>query len=174
MKNVILRYGIISGIVIASIMLLSTLIIKGLGIEKANFEYGMIIGYTNMILAFSAIYFAIRKYRDTHNDHKLSIKDGIFIGLGITVIATIFYSLMWLFVYYNIIPNFMEDYSAYVLEKLEASGASGAAIEQHNNDMASFKAMYNSPLSIFLITLIEPLPVGIIITIVSTLVLRRK
>jgi hypothetical protein len=174
MKNVILRYGIISGIVIASIMLISTLIVKGLGNEKASFEYGMIIGYTNMLLAFSAIFFAMKKYRDTQNDQKLSIKDGILIGLGITVIATIFYSLMWLFVYYNIIPNFMEEYSAYVLEKLEADGATSAAIEQHNKDIESFKAMYNSPFSVFLITLIEPLPVGILVTFVSTLVLRRK
>ena len=174
MKNVIFRYGIISGLVIASLMLITTLITKATASKAASFEYGMIIGYTNMVLAFSVVYFAMKKYRDSHNNDKLSIREGLLIGLGVTTIATIFYSLMWLFVYYNIIPNFIDEYSAYALDKLMTSGAKEIEIEQHQKGMDSFREMYQTPFSIFLITLIEPLPVGVLVTVISTMFLRKK
>lgn len=40
--------------------------------------------------------------------------------------------------------------------------------------METFKAMYKQPIFVFFITFLEVLPVGIIITLISALILKRK
>lgn len=174
MKKIVVKYGLISGIVIASLMLVTTLITKSIGYEKVGFEWGALIGYTNIFLALIAVYLGIKNYRDHFNENKLSLKEGLIIGFGISIISCVFYSLMWLFIYYNIIPDFMDHYASYSLDKMKSEGASALELAKHEKGINSIKEMYKSPVSIFFITMTEPLPVALLVTLGSAFILKSK
>ena len=174
MKNVILKYGAISGLISAGLMLASTLIMLQFGDPAQHFESGAYIGYTCIFLAMAVIYAAIRYYRQSINGGRVSFVQGLLIGLGITVISCIFYSLMWLGVYYNFMPNFMDEYINYQVSKMEAAGSSAESIQAMKTQMDGYKAMYSSPFNIFLITMIEPAPVGVLVSLISALFLKKS
>jgi hypothetical protein len=68
----------------------------------------------------------------------------------------------------------MEKFSAQELADLKASGASQAEIDKQTKEMANFTEMYKNPLFNALMTYAEILPVGLIVTLISSLILKRK
>jgi hypothetical protein len=68
----------------------------------------------------------------------------------------------------------MDKYGAYVVQKLQASGASAAAVQEQVEQLRKYRAMYDNPLFNAAITFIEPFPIGLVITLVSSAVLRRR
>lgn len=174
MKNTIIKYGLISGVISAVLMLISTLTIKNIGYDKVGMDNAALIGYTLIILAMSIIFMGIKSFRDEVNQGSVGFTKALLIGLGITVISCVCYSLMWLVVYYNFMPNFMDDYANYYIEKLKSSGATESDINQAMTEMQSIRGMYQNPLSIFAITLTEPLPVGVIVSFIAAFILKRK
>jgi hypothetical protein len=57
---------------------------------------------------------------------------------------------------------------------MKAKGASTAEIEQKAKEMADMGEMYKNPVIRFGITLLEIMPVGIVITLICAAALRRK
>ena len=57
---------------------------------------------------------------------------------------------------------------------LREKGASAAAIEATKKDMEKMKEMYKNPLINVAMTFIEPFPVGLVVTLVSAGILRRR
>src|SRR5690606_33371783 len=96
------------------------------------------------------------------------------IGALIMLIASSFYVITWLIDYYVFMPDFAETYAAHTLESLKSSGASQAEIDAQSKEMASFVKMYKNPLFVILMTYMEILPVGLLITLISALILKRK
>jgi hypothetical protein len=60
------------------------------------------------------------------------------------------------------------------MDKARASGASPQKLEETARQLALFKDMYDKPLLNAAITLVEPLPIGLVVTFVSAGVLRRR
>lgn len=174
MKQVITKYGLISGAISAILLFGVTLIFKYIGFDNVGFDNSAYIGYGSMLISMSVVFFAIRTYRDQQNDGMITFGKGLLIGLGITAIACIVYSLAWLVIYYNFIPTFMDDYAAYCIQKAEATGASKAELTKTLADVNQMKEWYKNPFLIFALTLLEPLPVGLLISLVSAGVLRKK
>jgi hypothetical protein len=75
--------------------------------------------------------------------------------------------------YYNFMPDFLDHYAAYVVDGLKARGAPQGEIDAMSRDLAHFKALSANPLIMAAFTILEPLPVGIIMTLLSAAVLRR-
>jgi len=80
----------------------------------------------------------------------------------------------WELVYYKLAPDFGEKYAAYAVKKAKVAGATDAEIAAKKQQMAEFTEMYQNPLVNIAFTLLEPLPVGIVFTVVSAGVLSRK
>ena len=76
--------------------------------------------------------------------------------------------------YFRIAPDFFDKYSAYTTARARAAGQSEEAIAANARQMAEFKKMYDNPAMNAAITFIEPLPVGLLMTLVSAMALRRK
>ena len=70
--------------------------------------------------------------------------------------------------------DFAEKYSAHMLDKLKASGASQIEIDKQTKEMANFAEMYKNPFFNAMMTYAEILPVGLIVTLISSLILKRK
>jgi hypothetical protein len=77
-------------------------------------------------------------------------------------------------IYYNFIPDFWDAYGAHLVEKLTASGASPAAIQARLQQVKKYKELYRNPFFNAVLTFIDPFPIGLVITLFSALVLRRK
>jgi len=169
MKKTILVFGLISG-VLSSAMMVATLPFMG----ELSSDRGYVIGYTAIVLSFLLVFFGIRSYRDNVSDGHITFSKGFLIGLGITLISCVFYVATWEIVYYNFLPNFWDNYGKHVQEKMTASGASAAAVEEQIAKIQQYKKMYANPLFNAAMTFIEPFPVGLLITLLSAAVLRKK
>jgi hypothetical protein len=82
--------------------------------------------------------------------------------------------IAWEIIYIKFMPDFFEKYSALVIEKTRASGASAQAIQAKQQELQQFQQMYKNPLVNFAFTFLEPFPVGLIITLISAAILRKK
>ena len=61
-----------------------------------------------------------------------------------------------------------------MIDQVKASGASPAEVAAETERLKSFAEMYKNPLYNAAFTFLEPFPVGLVITLISALVLRRK
>ncbi|MEN9686490.1 MAG: hypothetical protein RLZZ28_2276 [Bacteroidota bacterium] len=170
MKKIVLVNGFIGGLIVAAMMLYSA----KQCVTTGNFENGMIYGYTSMLLAFAFVFVGIKSFRDKYNNGIISFGKAFQIGLWITLIASSFYVLTWQIDYYCFFPDFGEKYAAHMLAKAKAGGASEAAMAKQTADMLWFKEVYKQPLYNILFTYAEILPVGLVITFISSLILKRK
>ena len=171
-KN-ILVYGLIAGAIVSTLMLLS---INYYSFCQGNVDYNtsMLIGYASMLLAFSLIFIGIKNYRDKYNGGIISFGKAFKIGILIALIASTMYVVSWLIAYYFFMPDFMEKMSDTMLDQLREGGASQAEIDQQAKEMAEFSVMYKNPFFNALMTYMEILPVGIVVTLISCFILKRK
>jgi hypothetical protein len=165
MKKLVLIYGLIAGF-ITSIGFLT------MG-DEMDFDKGMIYGFASMILAFSLIFVATIQYRK-QNGGTLTFGKAFLIGLYISLIASTVYVGLWLITYYNFHPDFMEKYSACVIDKLKAEGATQAIIDAKTAEMEQMKVYYKNPLYVILMTYSEILPLSLVVSLISAAVLKRK
>ena len=173
MKKNIIIYGLIAGIVVSILMLFTTNYISHC---EGNIDYdtSMLIGYASMLIAFSLVFVGIRNYRDKYNEGVISFGKAFKIGIMIVLIASTIYVIAWLIAYFFFIPDFSEKYSAHMIDELKASGASQIEIDKQTKEMANFAEMYKNPFFNAMMTYVEILPVGLIVTLISSLILKRK
>lgn len=169
MKKTILTFGLISG-VLASVMMIATVPFM----KQPDFDHGYILGYTTIVLSMLLTYFGIRSYRDNVGDGHITFGRAFLIGLAIAVISCSFYVVTWEVIYFKFMPDFMEKYGAHVLQKMQASGASAAAIQEKSEELTKLGAMYKNPLINMAMTFLEPFPVGLVIALLSAAILQRK
>jgi hypothetical protein len=173
MKKNILIYGLIAGVV-SSVLMLSS--VNYLSHCDGNVDYNtsMLIGYASMLIALSLVFVGIRNYRDKYNEGVISFGKAFKIGIMMVLIASTIYAVAWLIDNYFFIPDFAEKYSAHMLDQLKASGASQAEIEKQTKEMADFVRMSKNPFFNAMMAYSEILPVGLLVTLVSSLILKRK
>ena len=170
MKKIVLVFGLISGALMALFMFATMPFIDKIGLDK-----GYLVGYTSMVLAFMLVFFGIRSYRENVGGGAITFGRAFAVGILIAVISSVCYVIAWEILYFNFMPDFMDKYAAHVIEKARAAGASAQQIQAQTQELEQFKQMYNHNLLInFAFTFIEPLPVGLIITLISAAILRKK
>ena len=167
MKKIVFLYGIPAGLI--SLLGYTFTTITG----EEDMTKAMVYGFTSMILGFSLIFVAVTKYRETIGNGTISFGKAFLIGLYISLIATAIYVSIWLYYYYNYIPDFAEKYSAAMLEEMRKAGESAAAIEKKRVEMAEFGENYKNPFFNIMVTSTEILPVGLLISLISAAILRR-
>ena len=168
-KNVII-FGLISGAWIATMGIYTAAACY----NNPEFKGNDFLGYASMIIAFSFIFIGIRNYRNKFNNGVITFGQAFKTGLYISLIASTLYVVVWLVDYYVFIPDFLDQYIDHVLYRAQIDGASQPELDEKASQMADFKELYRNPLFVVLITYSEVLPIGLIITIVSALILKRK
>ena len=170
MKKIVLTFGLISGAILA-VMMVTMLPF----VDQIGFENGQIIGYTTMVLAFLLIFFGIRTYRDSIGNGYITFGRAFKVGIPITLISCLIYTVTWEILYFTILSDFGDKYSQYLIEKARAAGASPEEIAYEVARSEHFKAILQNPLYNFLVVFfVEPLPVGFIMTVISALILRKR
>ncbi len=169
MKRIVWTFGLISGGILSLLMLVTIPFVDSIGYDK-----GEIIGYTTMVLSFLLIYFGVRAYRDNVGGGAVSFGRAVAIGALITVISSVCYVATWELIYFKFEPDFATKMSAASVEKAKRSGASPDEIRRRTAEAQRFMELYQNPFVNSAITFLEPLPVGLIIALVSAGVLSRK
>lgn len=170
MKKIVLKFGLISGALLVAMMFATVPFV-----DRIGFDNGVIVGYTTMVVAFLFIFFGIRSYRETLGNGYISFGRAFSVGILITVISCLCYVIAWQILYFNFMPDFLDKYTQYLTEKSRASGATPAEIAKQVAEMERFEELYQNPFYNAVITFfIEPFPIGLIITLISALILRKR
>jgi len=170
MKKTILVFGLIAG-VLSSVMMCATLPFLS---DLEHGEKGLVVGYTAIVLSFLLVYFGIRSYRDNLAGGAISFGRGFGIGICITLISCAFYVVTWEILYFNFLHGFMDGYFAKQIQQVQAAGGTPEAIQTKIAAIRRSQVLYENPFVNALYTFIEPFPVGLLMTLISAAVLRRK
>ena len=169
MKKTVLTFGLIAGVIISLLMGGSLLLA-----DKIGSGHSMALGYTIMVASFMLIYFGIRSYRDNTLGGRISFGRAFACGILITLITSICYVAMWEILYFNFMPHFMDGYFAAQIHKVQSSGLDPVTIAAQVAAIQHSQQLYQNPFVNMAYTIMEPLPVGLIITLISAGILRRK
>jgi hypothetical protein len=169
MKKLVITFGLISAAIIAVLMSISMSFMKSNG-----FEGGEIYGYLSMIIAFSTIFVAVKSYRDNHLKGSITFGKGFKVGLYITLITSVLYVVWWMIYSNTVYTTFTEDFVTFQIQKLQESGASAEEIEAMKEEMKSFAELYANPFFKVGMTFLEIFPVGLIVSLISAALLRRR
>jgi len=170
MKRIVIIFGLISGVISSALMFLTLPFMHS---GRVNFENGYVIGYTAILLSFLLVVFGIRSYRENAGG-TISFGRAFTVGILITLISCVFYVASWEVIYFKIMPDFADKYAAHAISDMRAKGATDAAIAAKKIEMEKMKTMLNNPLLNAAMTFIEPFPVGLVVTLISAAVLRRR
>ena len=172
MKKIVLTFGLISGVMISVLMGGSMLFANKFG--SGHSMVSMALGYTMMVASFLLIYFGIRSYRDNVLAGQISFGRAFSCGILIALITCVCYVAMWEILYFNFMPHVMDSYFAAQLHKVQSSGLDPATTTARVAAIQHSQQSYQNPFINMAYTFMEPFPVGIIITLVSAAILRRK
>lgn len=164
MNNIVLKNGIFGSLIVSALLLSVTFYMKA-NPEK---EVSMFFGFAGMLLAFIFVVLGIKQQRDANNGF-ISLGKAFLTGFWITLIISTIYVVVWLIIFYNFFPNFAEHYTDMAIAK-----ASPDEVAKVTEDMNSFKEMYKSPIMVILLTYMEILPLGIVFSLISALILKKK
>ena len=169
MKKTVLTFGLIAGGLLSGMMLL-TLPFH----ERISFDTAEIIGYTTIVLASLLVFFGVRSYRDNVAGGRLTFGRALLVGLLITLVSSVCYVATWQFVYYRLAPGFVDKYVDHQIERERASGATPEQLAATAQKMEQFKALYRNPLVNIALTFLEPLPIGVVASLITAGILTRR
>ena len=168
MKKTVLTFGLISGAILAAMMWATLPFIDRIGPDR-----GMVIGYTTMVLSFMLVFFGIRSYRENLGGGTISFGRAFAVGIPIVLISSVLYVVSWEIMYFGV-PGFAEKFNGMFIEQAQKKGGSPEQIQAAIKEVKDFVSMYQNPFVNAAFTFIEPLPVGLIVTLFSALILRKK
>jgi hypothetical protein len=170
MITTITRYGLAAGLIIGSILFGTTV---GFQNNIPDPAVGMAIGYAGMLLGFAMIFIGIKRHRDTALGGVIGFAPALAMGIGITLIATLFYVAAWEAALAVTGMDFGAEYAGFMIAEAQKTG-DAAAIAQARADAAAFAAQYARPLSRMAITATEILPVGAVVSLLTAFWLSRR
>ncbi len=171
MRRIILRNGLFAGIFLGGSIFAWWPFVS----EGFDMDLGQVIGYSTMTIAFGlAIMLGTRSYQQQRGKLGLSFGKAFVMGLAITGLASAIYALGWMLYLEVSGYDFMADYANAMLAQAEAAGQSAAEISAMQADMAQWVELYKNPLVRFGMTFMEPLPVGIVVSLIASFVFKKK
>ncbi len=173
MKKIILIFGLISGVICGSMFF-----IFHPSDGQMDFENGMLKGYITMSIALSSIFFAVKQYRDKYNGGSIKFLKALLMGLAITLVAGIVYVILWEIYYQNYASDFADQYLAYIKAQWVSQGMAADEIAKQTIAMEqTFESYTKNAMVRFALTLLEILPVGLLISIISAVywaIIKKK
>lgn len=169
MKKTVLTFGLLSGAVL-SLMMVVTMPFH----DQIGFDRALVIGYASMVAASLLIFFGVRSYRDTVAGGSVSFARAFGVGALIFLVASVCYVATWQVLYRTIASDYMLKYQEHVIAEERADGATQAEIDAKVAEMQRFAKQYENPVVNVAFTFLEPLPVGLLMSLIAAAVLSRR
>lgn len=170
MNKIILKYGFISGAIAAALMLGTGLYLH----NNPHFKNMEVWGFAGMVLSMLFVFIGVRVYREEERNGSIGFGEAFKVGGIMALISCVCYAVAWMAVSEWLLPDFMNQYVQQTLDTMRANQQPEAEIQAAAADMAKYQEMYTNPVYKFLLTLMEPLPVAVVVSLLSALLLRRK
>ncbi len=170
MKRTIWIFGLVLGL----IQCINMIYMVNLCYQNPAFESNDLLGYTVLVILNLLTFFGILNYRNKELGGYIKFGKAFQVGALIVTVASVLYVVVWLFYFYNFVPDWIESYTKHVMIEVERNGATADELKAQQEQMASFANMYENPVFVVLITFAEILPVGLLVALLSALVLQRK
>jgi hypothetical protein len=171
MKKIILVYGLIAGTILGIMFFITVPLHKN---GTITFDNGMWVGYTTMVVSLSLVFFGVKSYRDNHQTGVITFGQAFKVGALIALVACLMYCLTWEIAYNTVSSGYLEGYGEYQQEKLKSSGATEAELLKAAEEFKKLAEIYKNPFIRFAFTMMEILPVALIISLLSAALLRKK
>ncbi len=169
MKKNVWKYGLLGGLALAIPMGFAVPLEHHIGAR-----WSMVFGYTIMVLSFLIIFVGVKHYRDTECGGSITFGRALATGTLMMLISCACYVAMWEVLVATVEKNFAHDYAIGMVKHAQKSGLQGAALDAKIAEAHNFEVMYSNPLYRMSMTLLEPLPVDIVMALVTAGILRRK
>ena len=169
MLRTILKFGVIAGLVVGGFEIVTFVVFSGM----PPLKYGMLIGYTTMLIALSAVFVGIKQHRDVDRGGVIGFWPALGVGLGVSFIAGIFYVAAWEAVQAMTHMDFASSYAQAIIASEKAKGASAETLAKLSTDMEAFKVQYANPMYRLPMTFVEIFPIGVLVSLVSAGLLRN-
>lgn len=163
------RYGLFGMIVMFIIQVIVFLIFR----DNYNWDVQEVIGYVTIILSLLFVYFGIRHWRDNYHAGSLSFAEGLKLGTLITLFPSVAFGLFSLIEVNVLDPDFNDKYYAHYIQKVKASTPPDQ-LQATLQKLESEKEMFASPFMQFAIMFMIVFLIGIVITVISSLILQRR
>jgi len=157
MLRTILKFGVIAGLVVGGFEIVTFVVFSGM----PPLKYGMLIGYTTMLIALSSVFVGIKQHRDVDRGGVIGFWPALGVGLGVSFIAGIFYVAAWEAVQAMTHMDFASSYAQAIIASEKAKGASAETLAKLSTDMEAFKVQYANPMYRLPMTFVEIFPVGV-------------
>jgi hypothetical protein len=168
MTRIVLTYGLVSGLVIVTGIILTVLI-------NGQEPHGNVwLGYLIMLIAMSAILLGVKQHRDQALGGVIRFWPALKLGLGVALIASLTYVAVWEVYLAMTDYVFMDRYIAATLQAEREAGASPADYAALERKLQGMGEMYANPLLRMPMTFAEIFPVGLLVSLVSAALLRNS
>lgn len=157
MLKQILTYGAIAGLIVGVPM--GTLAVVADG--RLMLSGGMVLGYTLMLLALTAVFLGVKRYRDLDRGGVIGFWRALGMALAISAVAGVIYVIAWEATLALMHNDFVDVVSRYELDKAHARGASADEIAQITAGIKSLRDAYANPVTRMAVTFCEMLPVSV-------------
>jgi multisubunit Na+/H+ antiporter MnhB subunit len=170
MKKTAFRFGMYGVYAIFGIFFLEWLIFRN---NSENYDVREIVGWAGILLSTSFVYFALKYYRDKQNNGELSFGEGLKLGVLLILLPAMAFGIFNVLYILFLDPNFLDTYYNYQLEQIKKS-VPLAELDSKMKAVQQEKEMFESPFVQFIVMFLSVFVVGLIVTIISTLILRRR
>lgn len=167
MVRIMLVYGALAGAIIIGTITLS---MTFLGTDHVGSEW---LGYAVMLLALSLVFMGVKRYRDEELGGVIRFGTALGVGLGVTLVASVIYVLVWEAYLAATDYAFMDVYVRAEIVAREASGLSGEALQAEIESLRRLQERYANPVVRLPMTFLEIFPVGLLVALASAGILRN-
>lgn len=168
MKRTVLIFGLISGLIVTLMLFVNMGLLESRSLGHAALEW---LGYLTMFIAFSTMYFGIRAYRDQQAGGEIRYEKAWWMGIQITFIASVMYTIGWMLYSTYVAPDLMDQFAADAIRQLKESGKPQSEIDQQMR----FMELYNTNTWVKIgITFSEIFPPGWIVSNFSAAFLDKQ
>jgi amino acid transporter len=171
MKRAVLAFGLISG-AIAILLMLATIPF----INKMDHRGADVVGYSSMVLSALLVYFGIRSYRERSGEvgGAMTWSRGLLVGVLITLVSCACIIVAFQIVYFHLVPDFGEKFSACMIDRSRTAGDSPEKVEAVTQQARRYKELFDNPLTNAALYFATTFPIGLGASAISALILRRR
>jgi len=169
MKRTVLTFGLIAGAAAILGMLAAIPFIGSLDFRKAD-----VLGYASIVLSALLVFFGIRSYRENTGAGRITFGRGLAVGLLITLISCASQVVAFEIVYFKLVPEFGDKFSACMVERARASGDTPQQIDEVAKKARTLKELYDNPWTNAALSFATSFPIGLAVSGISAAILRKR
>lgn len=168
MKNTVIKFGGYASLV-------GGLIFIGSHFLPLDIDFSLleIFGYASIFASLSFVFFGIKHFRDKLNQGIVTFGKALIIGLAISAVSGLVIGILDIIYVTVINPDFVSEYLQYTLDGMENT-MSVEEFEKQKATRTEQMKLFDSPAIAGLLMFGIVFAIGIIVSLISSLILQRK